>query len=70
MNFGEALEALKQGLQVQRGGWNGREMYVRLVSGTPELNRHLELFNVQGTFDTWVPSVSDLLATDWSIVNE
>lgn len=34
MNFGEALQALKEGKQVQRTGWNGKGMFVYLVEGT------------------------------------
>lgn len=34
MNFGEALELLKQGNKVAREGWNGKGMFVFLVSGS------------------------------------
>lgn len=30
MNFGEAIEALKQGKKVTRKGWNGKNMYLWL----------------------------------------
>ena len=33
MNFGEALEALKEGKKVARKGWNGKGMYIFM---TPE----------------------------------
>lgn len=33
MNFGEALEALKEGKKVAREGWNGKGMYLYLVHG-------------------------------------
>ena len=33
MNFGEAIEALKEGKKVARKGWNGKGMYIFL---TPE----------------------------------
>lgn len=33
MNFGKALEALKQGKKIARKGWNGKGMYLYLVSG-------------------------------------
>ena len=68
LTFGDAVSALKQGKKVARGGWNGKGMYVRYVATTDELNQHLELKNVAGTFDTWVPSVSDVLAVDWVIL--
>ena len=31
MNFGQALEALKEGKKVARKGWNGKGMYLYLV---------------------------------------
>jgi hypothetical protein len=34
MNFGEALVALKQGLKVEREGWNGKGMFIYLVPGS------------------------------------
>ena len=34
MNFGEALELLKQGKKIARSGWNGKGMFIILVSGT------------------------------------
>ena len=66
--FGDAVTALKQGKKVARGGWNGKGMYIRHVATTDKLNQHLELKNVADTFDTWVPSVSDVLAEDWVVL--
>ena len=34
MNFGEALEVLKNGGKVARTGWNGKGMFLLLVPGT------------------------------------
>ena len=34
MNFGHAIEALKNGLRVQRTGWNGKGMFVWMVDGS------------------------------------
>lgn len=67
-DFGGAIYALKQGKKVARNGWNGKGMYVRFVETTSSLNKHLELKNVADTFDTWVPSVSDVLAEDWVVL--
>ena len=40
MNFGQALEALKEGRRVARAGWNGKGMFLFLVPGsTFEVNR-------------------------------
>lgn len=33
MNFGEALEGLKQGKKVARSGWNGKGMFLWLYKG-------------------------------------
>ena len=30
MNFGQAIEALKQGKKVARAGWNGKNMHLEL----------------------------------------
>lgn len=34
MNFGQAIEALKQGYAVSRFGWNGKNMKLVLVPGS------------------------------------
>lgn len=68
-SFSEALYLLKQGHHIARNGWNGKGMHVELWDNkTRGINPHFALKNVQGTYDTWVPSVSDLLANDWCIV--
>lgn len=33
MNFGKAIESLKQGKKVAREGWNGKNMFVALMPG-------------------------------------
>lgn len=37
MNFGDAIQALKDGKKVARQGWNGKGMWLILVSGTPDV---------------------------------
>ena len=34
MNFGQALEAIKDGKTVQRQGWNGKGMFIYLNKGS------------------------------------
>ena len=82
MNFGEAIEALKQGKAVQRTGWNGKNMYIYLEEDTDVIlgrgysgsrKRHYEpvivLFTAQGTHQPgWVSSQPDILAEDWQVV--
>jgi len=36
-NFGQAIEALKQGKRVAREGWNGKQMWLALSVGNPSL---------------------------------
>lgn len=36
MNFGQAIELLKQGKRVARTGWNGKGMYLTLMPGYPD----------------------------------
>ena len=37
MNFGEALQELKEGRKVAREGWNGKGMWLILVPGSPNI---------------------------------
>jgi len=85
MNFGQALELLKKGKAIAREGWNGKGMFVYLVSANSypasteiaknyfkgELvpyNAYLAIKNVDETISTWVPSVNDVLAEDWTAI--
>jgi hypothetical protein len=34
MNFGKALELIKQGKCLKRAGWNGKDQFVYLVDGS------------------------------------
>lgn len=69
MNFGEALEALKQGQRVTRTGWNGAGMWIALQ--TPDENSkmrrpYLYMSPVGGDLVPWLASQTDLLAEDWA----
>jgi hypothetical protein len=84
MNFGEVLEAVKQGQRAARIGWNGKGMYIYYVPGGDyatqtesakrefgdfaHYNPYLAIKNTQGSVSTWVPSINDCLAEDWVIV--
>lgn len=65
LTFSEVLEGLKEGKKYQRNGWNGKGLYVTLR----EIEGLKPFFTIVDTVkcdtNTWVPSVSDLLATDW-----
>jgi hypothetical protein len=82
MNFGQAVESLKQGHCVQRTGWNGKGMHIYLEDyfstlvgkgGGIEHTRHYEpvicMYTAQKTHQPgWLASQADILAEDWDIV--
>lgn len=71
MNFGQALEALKNGQRVARAGWNGRGMWLALQ--LPDANSKMSLpyiymSTVTGDLVPWIASQIDMLAEDWEAV--
>ena len=71
MNFGEALNALKEGAKVARNNWNGKDMWVALEypDETSKMKRpFLYMAPIDGEFVPWVASQTDLLAEDWHTV--
>lgn len=79
MNFGQAIEAMKQGKKVARIGWNGKGMYLYLADGellTEAIGDDSFPFTdsiVMKTADNkycigWHASQADMLAEDWMIV--
>lgn len=80
MNFGQALEALKEGKRVARQGWNGKGIYIELQR--PDENSKMTqpyIYIVTTGLVTdnkaapkgivpWLASQTDMLADDWSIV--
>ncbi len=70
-DFGWALTDLREGLSVSREGWNGPGQHVFLQS--PDENSkitvpYLVIKTVQGDLVPWLPSQTDVLATDWYTV--
>lgn len=84
MNFGEALQALKDGKRVERTGWNGRGLFLYYVPGgefpaltdvakkyigeTVKYNPYIAIKQADNTVSTWSPSIGDSVAEDWQIV--
>lgn len=70
MNFGAAIEALKQGKRVARTGWNGKGMFVYLTKGVDVTqardNALDEIIRVNGFCK--INSHIDMKAADDSIV--
>lgn len=72
MDFGAALEYLKEGERVSREGWNGKGMWLKLQE--PDENSKMKrpyiyMSPVDGDLVPWVASQSDLLAEDWVYVS-
>ncbi|MEY8446642.1 DUF2829 domain-containing protein [Enterococcus ratti] len=72
MTFEEVLPALKKGEKILRKGWSGFELYVILVSeeefaGCPVTPYFLIKTSDEG-FSSFTPTVCDILAKDWVIV--
>lgn len=77
-DFASALAYLAQGDRVARAGWNGKGMWlVQASGGNFKIGNRIEgdllPFIVMKTADDkfvpWLASQSDMLATDWRLVN-
>lgn len=74
MDFGEALGWAKAGKPIQRAGWNGKGMFVFLISvwTWPKQDYPTLPFLAMKTADhkvvPWLISQTDALAEDYSIV--
>ena len=77
MNFGLALEAIKQGKKVSRSGWNGKGLWLELQ--VPDAHSKMTLPYIfmsypqdakttPGARVPWLASQTDVLAEDWLIV--
>ena len=80
MNFGKAIEVVKNGGRISRKGWNGKEQYVELATCVSYKNAQGEIINVNheamgnkalafvGTSGVqlgWLASQPDMLSDDW-----
>ena len=45
MDFGKAIQLLKEGKRVQRSGWNGKNQYIELASNISYKNANNEIIN-------------------------
>lgn len=79
MNFGQAIETMKNGEAVLRKGWNGRGIYIRIQAP----DEHSKMTSPYIYMDTtglvtdnpdapkslvpWLASQTDMLAEDWTV---
>lgn len=83
MDFGKAIQLLKEGKRVQREGWNGKNQYIELAERVSYINAKGEIINdghvnignkviafigTSGVQLGWLASQADMLAEDWKIV--
>mgnify|MGYP002768269425 FL=1 len=71
MNFGQAIEALKQGKKVARAGWNGKNMHLELQrpDAHSKMTRpYIYMYTAQGDNVPWLASQTDILSEDWTVV--
>lgn len=71
LTFGEALVALKEGNKVQRQGWSGKGMFLKLQ--VPDLHSKMTLpyiymKTVDDNLVPWLASQTDVLSEDWVII--
>ena len=70
MEFGKAIEALKEGKMVAREGWNGKGMYLELQVPDEHSKMSLPYIWMWTACENrvpWLASQTDVLATDWII---
>ena len=82
MNFGKAINLLKEGKKLRRKGWNGKNQYIELSTNMSYINSNKETINAEhdaignkaiafvGTSGVqlgWLASQADMLAEDWII---
>ena len=73
MSFGDALEVLKAGGIVTRPSWNGEDLWM----GKYQIDRGeqttltrpiLAMGRVNEAYNPWRPTLKDMLAEDWEVV--
>lgn len=71
-DIGKAVDLMRSGNKVARRGWDGKGMWLQLQ--TPDLHSKMTLpyvymHTAQRDLVPWLCSQSDLLATDWVLVD-
>lgn len=71
LSFSDALRSVKNGLRIQRSGWNGKGQFVELQ--VPDAHSkmglpYLYITTVDEKRVPWLASQTDLLADDWCVL--
>lgn len=85
LDFGQAIQLLKQGKKLQREGWNGKKQYIELATNISYKdtngvivnprhdaigNKAIAFAGTSGVQLGWLASQADMLAEDWKVVTE
>lgn len=85
MTFGKAIGLARNGMRIQRKGWNGKRQYVELATCISSRNAAGEIVNcdhdaignaafafvgTSGVQMGWLASQADMLADDWQEVTD
>lgn len=84
LNFGAAIETMKQGFRVARAGWNGKGMFLQLTMASDyrvrgandvallapdvDLAPWIGMKTADNKFVPWLASQTDMLAEDWTVL--
>lgn len=69
-DFGVALSFVKQGYGICRKGWLEKDQWVGLTHPICDLqNEFLYIKIAAGVRCVWIPSMEDILANDWYVMN-
>jgi hypothetical protein len=82
MEFGAALEYMKNGMRVRRQGWNGKGMWLCYVNASQydviaqplrrldkvRLLPWIGMKTADDCFVPWLASQTDMLAFDWEVI--
>ena len=85
MNFGQAIETMKAGNRVARGGWNGKGMFLYHVpensypattkaaidtfGNSVPYGAYIAMKTAQGNVIPWLASQTDMLSDDWGVLD-
>ena len=78
LDIGYAVFYMRSGQKVQREGWNGKGMWLKIAE-PKEITEPTDttgimtepfvyMYTAQGTLIPWLASQADLLARDWRVV--
>ena len=69
MDFGDAIRCLKRGQRVQRHGWNGKGMWLELVTPVHSMALpYIQMKTADEKLVPWLASQTDVLGDDWRVV--